>query len=136
MIASLDWKGEYRFDADVPSGGGFSFDNVDDGKVPAGPSPMEGFLTSLAACTAMDVIAILRKKKQDVKSYRVEIEGDRNPPGDWPRPFTAFHIKHIVEGNVEEAALRRAIELSEEKYCSVSATLRIDPNITNTFEIK
>jgi putative redox protein len=134
--ASLEWKGDYRFDATVPSGSDFSFDNVDDGGAPAGPSPMEAFLTSLAACTAMDVISILKKKRQDVRSYRVEIEGNRNPPGEWPRPFTSFQIKHIVEGTVDEAALARAIELSEEKYCSVSATLKINPRITNTWEVK
>ncbi|MDQ2985241.1 MAG: OsmC family protein [Armatimonadota bacterium] len=136
MIAALEWKGEYRFDADVSSGGNFSFDNVDEGVVPAGPSPMEAFLTSLAACTAMDVISILKKKRQDVKSYRVEIEAERPPRGEWPRPFTSFRINHVIEGTVDTTALARAIELSEQKYCSVSATLRIHPIITNTFEIK
>lgn len=136
MFSSLDWKGGYRFDAEVPSGVTVSFDNADEGAVPAGPSPMEAFLASLAACTAMDVISILLKKRQSVTSYRVEIEGERNPPGEWPRPFTEFRIKHIIEGDVEPASLERAISLSEEKYCSVSATLRIEPGIVNTWEIK
>lgn len=83
----------------------------------------------------MDVISILKKKRQDVTSYRVEIDGDRNPPGQWPRPFTAFRIKHIVEGEVDPDAVQRAITLSEETYCSVSATLRVLPKITNTWEI-
>jgi putative redox protein len=135
MEASLEWRGGLRFDAEVGSGGALAFDNVDEG-VPAGPSPMEAMLTSLAACTAMDVISILEKKRQKVASYRVEIEGDRDPQGTWPRPFKAFRIKHVVTGEVDEAALARAIELSEEKYCSVSATLRITPPITNTWEIE
>ena len=97
---------------------------------------MEGLLSSLAAFMAMDVISILQKKRQSVESYRVEIEGDRKPRGEWPRPFEAVRLRHIVKGEVEEAALKRAIELSEEKYCSVSATLRFGPQITNSMEIQ
>src|SRR5688572_134925 len=107
MKAALDWQGGLAFGADVPSGVELTFDNAEEGESPKGPSPMEALLTSLAACTAMDVISILKKKRQDVVSYRVEIEGDRNPPGAWPRPFTEFRIKHIVEGNVDPVALQR-----------------------------
>ena len=135
MEASLEWRGGLRFDAEVGSGGPLAFDNVDEG-TPAGPSPMEALLTSLAACTAMDVISILEKKRQKVTSYRVEIEADRDPKGTWPRPFKAFRIKHVVTGEVDEAALERAISLSEEKYCSVSATLKTTPSITNTWVIE
>ena len=132
MIAKLEWKGNLLFDADVPSGSEVSFDG---GEGSAAPSPMEGLLTSLAACTAMDVISILEKKRQKVTSYRVEIEGERKPPGEWPRPFEAFRIKHIVEGEVDEKALERAIDLSATKYCSVSATFGFNPEITNSWEI-
>lgn len=135
MTATLGWKEGLAFAADVPSGAALAFDNADDGAEPIGPSPMEGLLASLAACTAMDVISILKKKRQEVTSYRVEIEADRNPAGEWPRPFTEFRIKHIVEGDVDPVALQRAITLSEETYCSVSATLRALPKITNTWEI-
>jgi putative redox protein len=133
---ALDWKGNLRFDVELPSGATLSYDNVEDYEVPAGPSPMEGLLSSLAACMAMDVISILQKKRQNVVSYRVEIEADRKPRGEWPRPFEAIRVKHIVGGEVEAAALERAIELSEEKYCSVSATLRLGPQITNSVEIR
>lgn len=136
MKTVLEWKYGYRFDAALDSGASLIFDNAEDGETPAGPSPMEAFLASLAACTAMDVISILEKKRQDVKSYRVEIEADRNPPGEWPRPFKSFQLNHVVTGDVDENALARAVELSEEKYCSVSATLRITPRITNTWTIE
>jgi len=136
MKAVLEWKQGYRFDANLDSGAALTFDNAEDGEKPARPSPMEAFLASLAACTAMDVIAILEKKRQNVKSYKVEIEADRNPPGEWPRPFKAFRIKHVVSGAVDENALARAVELSEDKYCSISATLKITPPITNTWAIE
>ena len=136
MKASLDWNEGLTFAASIPSGAELTFDNANDGDAPKGPSPMEGLLTSLAACTAMDVVSILHKKRQNVTSYRVEIEGDRNPPGEWPRPFTEFRIKHIVRGDVEPAALQRAVTLSEETYCSVSATLRVMPKVVNTWEIE
>ncbi len=135
MTATLEWKGGLAFTARVPTEVALAFDSADEGAEPIGPSPMEGLLASLAACTAMDVISILEKKRQHVTAYRVEIEADRIPAGQWPRPFTAFRIKHVVEGDVDPAALQRAITLSEETYCSVSATLRTLPKITNTWEI-
>lgn len=136
MKAVLNWKQGYHFETDLESGAVLSFDNAEEGEAPAGPSPMEAFLASLAACTAMDVIAILKKKRQQVETYRVEISADRNPPGEWPRPFKAFRIHHVVTGEVEEDALARAIQLSEEKYCSVSATLRTVPPVENTWDIQ
>jgi putative redox protein len=136
MKTVLEWKQGYRFDAALDSGAALTFDNAEDDETPAGPSPMEAFLASLAACTAMDVIGILEKKRQNVESYRIEIEADRNSPGDWPRPFKSFRLNHIVSGDVDENALARAIELSEDKYCSVSATLKITPPITNTWTIE
>ena len=136
MKAKLDWKGGLAFEAAVPSGAALTFDNATVGEAPKGPSPMETFLAALAACTAMDVISILQKKRQDVTAYRVEIEGDRNPPGSWPRPFTEFRFVHIVDGRVDPVALEIAISLSEETYCSVSATLKTMPKIVNTWEIR
>lgn len=131
---TLDWKQGYHFEADLESGATLAFDNAEGGAKPNGPSPMEALLASLAACTAMDVIAILQKKRQNVISYRVEIEADRDPSGEWPRPFTAFRLNHVASGDVDETALARAIELSEEKYCSVSATLKSSPTITHTWK--
>ncbi|MGI8922937.1 MAG: OsmC family protein [Fimbriimonadales bacterium] len=135
MDAELAWAGGLRFDAEPPSGFSFSFDSVEDGE-PAGPSPMETLLVSLAACTAMDVISILEKKRQKVTSYKVRISGDRPPAGEWPRPFERIMIKHIVGGeDIDPAAVERAIELSDGKYCSVAATLRHKPEVVNDWEI-
>ncbi|HBR57545.1 MAG TPA: hypothetical protein DEA22_08755 [Blastocatellia bacterium] len=95
---------------------------------------MEMLLVSVAACTAVDVISILKKKRQDVVDYNVEISGKRAE--EHPRKFTSFHIHHIVQGrSVSEKALADAIELSDTKYCSVAATVRPTAQITTSYEI-
>ncbi len=98
---------------------------------PEGTSPVEALLGSLAACSAMDVISILEKKRQVVTSYRLEVSGERNPPGEWPRPFLTMHVKHLLSGpELDPVAVARAVELSDEKYCTVAATLRSAPKLT------
>ena len=97
-------------------------------------SPMEMLLIGLGACTAMDVISILRKKRQDVTGYRVEVEGVR--AGQHPKTFTEISLRHIVQGNnVSEEAVRHSIELSETKYCSAFAMLQHAAQISSTFEV-
>ena len=84
--------------------------------------PMEVLLAALGACSGMDVLSILRKKKQPIGFYHIRIEGDRRD--EHPRVFTEIRVVHEVEGpGVEVAALKRAIELSAARYCSISAML-------------
>ena len=98
------------------------------------PTPMEMLLVSVAGCTAVDVISILKKKRQDVTDYRVEISGTRKD--EHPRAFIKFHVHHIVHGhNVSEKAEADAVTLSDEKYCSVAATVRPTAEITTSFEV-
>lgn len=98
------------------------------------PSPMELLLLALGSCTAVDVISILRKKRESVTDYRVEVRGQRR--GEHPRSFRRMEVHHIVTGrSVSEQSLAQAIELSEQKYCSVAATLRPTAEIVSTFEI-
>lgn len=100
----------------------------------AAPTPLEMLLVSVAGCTAFDVVSILKKKRQDVTDYVVEISGTRRE--DQPRAFIKFHISHIVHGrNVSEKAVADAIELSNTKYCSVAATVRPTAEITTSYEI-
>ncbi len=100
----------------------------------AGMSPMELLLAGLGGCTAMDVISILRKKRQDVTDYRLEISGTRAV--DHPQTYTAISVRHIVTGrNLSEEAVRRSIQLSEEKYCPVHAMLSKAATITTDFEV-
>jgi putative redox protein len=96
-------------------------------------SPMELLLLAVGGCTGVDVISILKKKRQHVTDYRIEVSGERRD--QFPKGFTRLFIKHIVRGHgVAEQAVARAIELSETKYCSVAATLR-GVEIVTSYEI-
>ena len=130
--ATVKYAGDELFIGTPPSGHAQLIDTKGDRR--SAPTPVEMLLVAVAACTAADVISILIKKRQDVTAYDVEITGDRKE--DHPRAFTAFHVHHIVQGrNVSETAVERAIELSDTKYCSVSATVRPTAEITTSFEI-
>ena len=98
------------------------------------PSPMELLLLALGSCTGVDVVSILAKKRQSVTDYRVEVRGERRE--EHPRSYKRLDVHHIVTGrNVSEQAVAQAIELSEQKYCSVAATLRPTAEIVSSFEI-
>ena len=97
-------------------------------------TPLELLLLAVGGCTGIDVISILKKKRQDVTDYRIEVSGERRD--DFPRSYTRLFIKHFVTGHgVAEQAVARAIELSETKYCSVAATLRGSAEIVTSYEI-
>lgn len=130
--ARVHYAGDEFFVGISPSGHSQIIDAKGDRN--SAPTPMEMLLVSVAACTAVDVISILKKKRQDVVDYNVEISGKRAE--EHPRKFTSFHIHHIVQGrSVSEKALADAIELSDTKYCSVAATVRPTAQITTSYEI-
>ncbi len=105
-----------------------------DGGQNQGPTPMELLLMGTAGCTAMDVISILRKKRQDVTAYQVRIHGTRAPTH--PMVFTDITIEHIVTGHqIDEQAVMRAIELSVTKYCGAQAMMSKTAQITVTHRI-
>jgi putative redox protein len=98
------------------------------------PTPMELILVALGSCTGVDVVSILRKKRQAVSAYRVEVRGERRD--EHPRSYKRMEVHHIVTGrNISEQSVAQAIQLSEEKYCSVAATLRPTAEIVSSFEI-
>ena len=116
----------------TPSGHSVTLDTS--GERSAGPTPMELLLIALGSCTAVDVIGILKKKREEVSDYRVEVWGERRE--EHPRSYRKLGVHHIVRGrNVSERAVKQAIELSETKYCSVAATLRPAAEIVSSFEI-
>ena len=88
----------------------------------AGPGPMELLLLALGGCTGMDVVSILRKMRQPLEGFRIEVHGERAE--EHPKEYTSIEIVYHVKGDVSEAKLQRAIEFSETRYCSVEATLR------------
>jgi putative redox protein len=97
-------------------------------------TPMELLLLALGGCTAVDVESILRKKRERVTGYRVEVRGHRR--GEHPRAYTRVEVRHVLRGhNLSEKAVASAVELSETKYCSVAATLRPGVELLTTYEI-
>jgi putative redox protein len=99
-----------------------------------GMKPSDLLLVSLAACSAVDVVAILRKKRQTLTHLEVAADGVQDPDPPWK--FRKIHLTYLVEGrDLTAAAVARAIELSEGKYCSVAASLRPQVEITTSFEI-
>lgn len=98
------------------------------------PTPMELLLVALGSCTAVDVIGILTKKREDVEDYRVEVRGKRRE--EHPRSYSRIDVHHILTGrNISQKSVAQAIELSETKYCSVAATFRPTAEIVSSFEI-
>jgi putative redox protein len=132
----VEWKGNYRLEAKNEKGMSVSFDAPKEhGGEETALSPMENVLASLAACSSFHVLTILRKKRQKVTGYSVEATAERreDPP---PRVFTKIHLKYIVKGeNISPSAVESAINLSEEKYCSVGGMLKKAVDITSSFEI-
>lgn len=97
-------------------------------------TPMELLLIALGSCTGVDVISILKKQRQQITGYRIEVSGDRR--AEFPKSYTRLYVKHIVRGRgVSEPAVARAIELSGTKYCSVAATLQGSAEIVTSYEI-
>lgn len=130
--ATVRYAGDEFFIGTSPSGHAQAIDTKGDRH--SAPTPVEMLLVSVAACTAVDVISILKKKRQDVTDYNVEITGTR--ADEHPRKFTSMHLHHIVHGRgVSAEAVERAIELSDTKYCSVAATVRPTVEITTSYEI-
>ena len=133
---TLEWKGNYRMEARNERGLSVSFDApIPHGGEETALSPMENVLASLAACSSYHVLTILKKKRQKVLGYSVEATAERreNSP---PRVFTKIHLKYIIKGeNIAAEAVKSAIMLSEEKYCSVGGMLKKAVPITSSFEI-
>ena len=131
QTATVKWVAGEEFIAALPSGHSVSFDG--DRKHNAAPGPMEMLLGALGACTSVDVIMILAKKRQRLISLEIVISGERasEPPEVW----TKIEMVYRLAGNLEDKAVRDAIELSQFKYCSVAAMLRKTAEITYRFEI-
>ncbi len=125
-----------EFEASTPSGVTVPLDGAKNDEGRTGPYPMEALLSAIAACSGMDVISILEKKRQKVTAYYIEIDGTRPPAGEFPRPFTTLTMTHHLEGEgIDPVAVERAIELSNTKYCSVMSTLEFGPPLTTKFVI-
>ncbi len=107
---------------------------IDTGPGRVAPSPVEMLLVALAGCTAMDVIALLRKKRQHVTAYDVHVTGDRRE--EHPRRFTRIDVLHRLAGeSLSPQAVEHSLELSHSKYCSVSASIDPAIDVRHRYEI-
>lgn len=118
----------YLFEAKGASGVPVFIDNKTD-EPSKGASPMELLLMGVGGCSAIDVVSILKKQRQEITSYKMEVEGQRKEVRD-AKPFEAIHVTLYLEGKIDEAKAVRAAQLSFEKYCSVSITLEASVKIT------
>lgn len=132
-IAKLRYAGNEQFIGESPSGHAVITSFAHENGTAA--TPMELLLISLGGCTGADVSSILQKKRQRVTDYEIEVRGQRRE--EHPRIYTHIEVVHFVKGiNIDEKAVAHAIELSETKYCSVSAMLSAAATITTRYEIE
>src|ERR1700704_2186760 len=130
--ATIHFAGKDFFVGVTPSGHAQAIE-TDSARATAA-TPMELLLIALGSCTGVDVISILKKKRQHVTDYRIEVSGERRE--EFPKSYMRLYVTHIVRGRgVSETAVAQAIELSDTKYCSVAATLRGSAEIVTSYEI-
>ncbi len=133
----VNWLAEgYHFEAGNEQGGLIRIDgNTNAGGLESGMSPMQMLLAGAAGCSAIDVISILEKQRQDLKSLTVDVTGDRVKLDAGYSEYKSIHMHFTLSGNLEEKKVARALELSITKYCSVSKSLEKTSAISYDFTI-
>lgn len=131
QTAHIRWTGEQQFLGVTPSGHAVPMDS--DRQRNTAPGPMEMLLVSLACCSATDVVVILEKKRQKLHSLEISVSGERAP--EPPTVWTKLEVVFKLRGVLDDKAVRDAITLSEEKYCSVAAMLRKTAAMSFRYEI-
>ena len=119
MIAHSEWKGSTIFEGIAENGNSIFFDA--EPKHEQGPSPMEAVLMALCGCTSVDVVSILKKKRQPLTGLRVSAAAEQAP--NPPRVFTRIKLTYAVSGKLSRKAVDDAVALSKNTYCSVSKML-------------
>lgn len=129
--ASVKWTNRKQFLATLPSGHAVKIDSNREEN--SAPGPMELMLAALGSCTATDVVEILVKKRQKLEGLEVEIQGERakEPPTVWVK----LDMLYRLEGELDEKAVKDAIQLSLEKYCGAAATLKKTAELSYRYEI-
>jgi putative redox protein len=135
MLTTFDWKGKMVFEAKTESGHSVVMDAKPEvGGEDNGPRPMELSMVSLGGCTAMDVVSILKKMRVDLENMTINIDSEQAP--EHPKIFTRINIEYNFTGrNITEENVKKAIELSFDKYCSVTAMLKEKAEITYKWNI-
>lgn len=136
MIITLDRVGEpCHFEARNETGNVVHIDTTPEkGGTGTGPSPMQLVAMGLGGCSGMDVVTILTKQRQQIESMSIRVDAER-ATDQVPAVFTEIHLHYAMGGNLEAEKVRRAIELSMEKYCSVSKMIEKTARITYSFSV-
>ena len=131
----LGWQGGFRFASQDMHGHTLTVDAPQsEGDAFEGMMPGDLLLTSLGSCSGIDVVNILRRQRQDVTGLDISVTGEQMPDAPWT--WVAVSVTYTVRGRgLRESAVRRAIELSEEKYCSIGATIGGRAQINSSFTI-
>jgi putative redox protein len=124
MPVEATWTRGMEFQVRVPAGETYTLTSIPKAHRPGpGPSPMESVQGALAACTGMDVVSILEKMRKTLRGLRIEVETVRQD--EHPRIYTDLTLVYYVDGpDLDDTSVARAVELSQDKYCSVAAMLR------------
>lgn len=100
-----------------------------------GVGPMESLLMAIAGCSSIDVVLILKKMKQEIRDLKVDVEAERVKVADATQ-FKTIHLHFKVAGNIKEEKLKKAIDISLEKYCSVAKILEKSSTISSSYELR
>ena len=132
-LAEVTWEGDYLFRGSDMDGHTAVYDATSSKQ--KGISPMRSILTALGACTGMDIVAILGKRRQKLTSLKVLLTGEQ-PEHGYPKPWQAIDVKFLIKGErLEKKYVDEAIGESMSKFCSVAATLRPTAKISFSYEI-
>ncbi len=136
MTSSVKWTSGMQFVGETGSGHSVVIDGAPEvGGRNTGMRPMEMVLLAAGGCTAMDVVFILNRARQPLEKCWIEVEGERVE--DVPKVFEKIHLHYVIVGDgLDEGKVQRAVDMSAEKYCSVSHMLRGSVEITHDFEIR
>ncbi len=135
-FVKVSWIDGFRFVATDSLGHSIVMDaSKQSGGEGSGVSPLQLLLIALGGCTGMDIVHIMRKQRQQVNSLEVLVSGERVK--EPPQVYNNIRVEYKIKGkNIEEKAVQRAIQLSEDKYCSVGAMLRAKAKVTSNYSIK
>lgn len=136
MKITIDHLNDMHMEAQNEEGGLIRMDgSTEIGGLEGGFSPMQLLLAGVGGCSAIDIIGILKKQRQDLQDLKVEVEGDRQSVEEYSE-FTDIHIKYTFTGDLDPDKVERAINLSLDKYCSVSKTMEKTSDISHSYEIQ
>ncbi|WP_440999036.1 OsmC family protein [Fodinibius sp. SL11] len=136
MKITIDHLEDLHMEAQNEEGGKVRMDGTTEiGGLEGGFSPMQLLLAGVGGCSAIDIIGILEKQKQDLQDLKVVVDGDRQNKDTYSE-FKTIHLNFIFTGDLDDKKVKRAIDLSLDKYCSVSKALEKGSEISYSYEIK